>query len=276
MTNTSDVVFVTDFLLSDCAGGAEMVDDYIIKTLNLQAVRTRDLRNVDPSKLYLLSNTFQMLPYMRAIFQIYQNYVIFEHDYKIHPTRQPNLFPNNIIPVNERINYDFYRNARCVFLQSVDHYQCFIDNEVPGTLKTLHTSLWSKEELNLLRKLRDNPKTINKIAIMDNPHPAKGTKESIDYCVANGLEYELIPKMPKEAFYEKLSSYKGLAYFPKVKESFCRLVVEAKAMLLDVYTGNNFGVTKEHWFHDLEKDKIIDYLEEGTAKAIEEIKKAII
>jgi hypothetical protein len=276
VTDTSNVVFVTDFLLSDCAGGAEMVDDYIIKSLNLTAIRTRDLKNVDPSKLYLLSNTFQMLPYMRAIFQIYQNYVVFEHDYKIHPTRQPNLFPNNIIPIQERINYDFYRNARCVFLQSVDHHQCFIDNEVPGTFKTLHTSLWSKEELDLLRTLKQVPKTINKIAIADNPHPAKGTKESIEYCLANNLEYDLIPKMRKEDFYNTIAKYKGLAYFPRVKESFCRLVVEAKAMLLDVYTGNNFGVTKEPWFHELDKDKIIDYLEEGTRKALEEIKKEII
>lgn len=269
-----NIVFVSDFLLSDCTGGAEIVDNTIISSLGLNAIRTRDIKNVDPNKLYILSNTFQLLPYVRSIFQIYQNYIIFEHDYKIHPTRQPNLFPGNIIPEAERINYSYYKNARYVFLQSIDHHECFVANKVDANYIVLHTSIWDNDELALLKKLSNTPKN-NKIGITDNPHPAKGTKESIEYCVKNNLEYELIPKLPKEQFYEKLASYKGLAYFPYVKESFCRLVVEAKALGLDVYTGNNFGVTREPWFQTIDKKDIIDYLSNGTKDALNQIKKVI-
>jgi len=270
------VVFVSDFLISDCQGGAEMVDDTIVKSLGLQAVRTRELTNVDPYKLYLLSNTFQMQGYVRSIFHIYQNYVIFEHDYKIHPSRQPNLFPNNIIPEAERINYRYYANARCVFLQSNDHEKCFLDNGVPGVFKNLHTSIWSKEELNLLKEFNREKATIDKVAIMDHYHPAKGKDQAIEYCKKNNLEYELIPKMPRDEFYKKLAQYKSLAYFPIVKESFCRLVVEAKCLGLSLHTTNTYGVTSEPWFHELEGLKMINHLEQGTKTALEEIHRAIL
>lgn len=239
-------------------------------------MRTKDVINVDPYKLYLLSNTFQMAPYVKAIFRIYQNYVIFEHDYKIHASRQPNLFPGNIIPEAERINYEYYANARCVFLQSNDHEKCFLDNRVPGNFKTLHTSIWSKEETALLKKYNRPTPAIDKVAIMDHYHPAKGKDQAIAYCNQNKLEYELIPKLPRDQFYEKLSQYRALAYFPIVKESFCRLVVEAKCLGLDLHTTNTYGVTSEPWFHELKGKDMISYIEDGTKKALNEIESAIL
>ena len=277
MNSVNDqVVFVSDFLISDCQGGAEMVDDTIVKRLGLSAVRTKDITNVDPHKLYLLSNTFQMPAYVKAIFKIYENYVIFEHDYKIHASRQPNLFLNNIIPEGERINYDYYRGARCIFLQSNDHQKCFMDNGVPGRYINLHTSIWSKEELSVLRSFNRKEYKIDKIAIMDHYHPAKGKDVAIEYCKNNNLEYELIPKMPRNDFYKKLSEYRALAYFPIVKESFCRLVVEAKCIGLDLYTTNNYGVTSEPWFNELSSLDIIDHIEKGTEEALAQIQKAIL
>jgi hypothetical protein len=271
-----NVVFVSDFLLSDCQGGAEMVDDTIIKALKLSAVRTKDITNVDPYKLYLLSNTFQMAPYVKAIFRIYQNYVIFEHDYKIHPSRQPNLFPNNIIPETERINYEYYANARWVFLQSNDHEKCFIDNRVPGNFKNLHTSIWSKEEISLLKKYNRKDPTIDKVAIMDHYHPAKGKEQAVAYCVENKLDYEIIPKMPRDEFYKTLSKYKAFAYFPIVKESFCRVVVEAKCLGLDLHTTNTYGVTTENWFNKLSGLDMILHIEKGTKEALDQIQRAIL
>ena len=272
---SDQVVFVSDFFLSDCQGGAEMVDDTIIKTLKLTTARSRDLQNVDPYKLYILSNTFQLQPFIRGIFKIYQNYIIFEHDYKIHTTRQPNLFPGNIVPVAERTNYDYYQNARCTFLQSSDHEQCFKDNQVPGVFKTFHTSIWSKEEINLLKKHKRSEAKINKVAIMDHYHPAKGKDRAIAYCKENNLEFELIPKMDRNSFYEKLSQYSALAYFPIVKESFCRLVVEARAMGLSVYSSNDYGVTTEEWYRNIDKNDIIDYIEAGSKAVLTALQQEI-
>lgn len=272
---SNQVVFVSDFLISDCQGGAEMVDDTIIKRLNLTAMRTKDLTNVDPYKLYLLSNTFQMPPYIKAIFRIYENYVIFEHDYKIHASRQPNLFLNNIIPEIERTNYEYYKGARYTFLQSNDHYKCFMDNQVPGKYINLHTSIWSKEELSVLRQFNRRDYKIDKVAIMDHYHPAKGKDIAVKYCKDNNLEYELIPKMPRNDFYKKLSEYKALAYFPIVKESFCRLVVEAKCIGLDLHTTNTYGVTSEPWFNKLKGLEMISHIEKGTEEALDQIQKAI-
>lgn len=272
---SDQVVFVSDFLISDCQGGAEMVDDTIIRSLKLTPVRSRQVQNVDPYKLYILSNTFQLPEYVRAIFRIYQNYIIFEHDYKIHPTRQPNLFPNNIIPVQERINYEYYANARCVFLQSSDHEKCFKDNQVPGVFKTFHTSIWSNAELDLLRKYKRTEAKINKVAIMDHYHPAKGKDKAIAYCKENNLEFELIPKMPRDEFYKKLSEYTALAYFPIVKESFCRLVVEAKAMGLTVHSSNDYGVTTEEWYQSIPSDDVIDYIEAGSKAVLKALKAEI-
>ena len=252
-----------------------MVDDTIIKSLKLTPVRSREVQNVDPYKLYVLSNTFQLPEYVRAIFRIYQNYIVFEHDYKIHASRQPNLFPNNIIPVEQRINYDYYQNARCVFLQSSDHEQCYKDNQVPGVFKTFHTSVWSKEELALLRKHSRPKATIDKVAIMDHYHPAKGKDRAIAYCKQNNLDFELIPKMPRDDFYKKLSEYSALAYFPIVKESFCRLVVEAKAMGLTVHSSNDYGVTTEEWYRNIPSEDVVDYIEAGSKAVIEALRSEI-
>lgn len=278
MSNLSDTVFVSDFFLSDHQGGAEIVDNTIIEHLGVEIKRTRELINVDPNKFYILSNTFQMPGYIRGIFKIYQNYIIFEHDYKIHHSRQPNLFANNIIPVQERINYDFYRNARHVFVQSNDHLKCFIDNEVQANFINLHTSIWDSSEINLLRELNKNRTKveIDKIAIVDYSHPAKGRDIAIEYCKSKKIEYELIPSMARDDFYKTLSKYRGLAYFPFVKESFCRLVVEAKCMGLELHTTNTYGVTSEEWFNTLSGTDMINYIEQGTEKALQELKRVIL
>ncbi len=272
MRDYSDVVFVSDMFLSECQGGAEIVDDTIVKHFKFKTMKSIEVTNVDPNKLYVLSNTYQLPAYVRAIFKIYRNYIIFEHDYKIHASRQPNLFPNCIIPVQERINYDYYANANVVFLQSEDHLQCFKDNQVPGNFINLRTSIWSEDDLKLLESIRQPEKITTGAAIVDYPHPAKGKAESIEYAVKNNIQYTLIPRLPREEFYKELNKYSKLIYIPKVKESFCRLIVEAKALYLDVVTGNS-GVTKEEWFMNVHSRDIIDYLRDGTETALQNIER---
>ena len=271
MTNLDHVVFVSDFFLGEYNGGAEMVDNTIAKSLNIKHIRTRDVSNVDPNKTYLLSNTYHLKPYIKAIFKIYENYLVFEHDYKIHPSRQPNLFKDNIIPPGERVNYDYYKHARIVFLQTEDHKECFVANEVPGSFEVLHTSIWSKDELDLLEKFSSKEKSY-KAAVVSNPHPAKGTPEAVEYCAKNSIEYDLIPPMPKDQFYDTLAGYSKLIYFPSVKESFCRLVVEARALGLEVISSDNYGVTKENWYKTVDKKDILGYLSKGSEEALKLIR----
>ena len=50
----------------------------------------------------------------------------------------------------------------------------------------------------------------------------------------------------------KLSKCSGIVFFPMARETFCRLVVEAKCLGLDVITSKNYGASMEEWFDELE------------------------
>jgi hypothetical protein len=272
-------ILVSDYFYPDYSGGAEIVDHTIAYELDLEMVTCRNLAAkgyVDPATMYLLSNTYQMPSHLKNIFCNFGNYCIMEHDYKFHISRQPNKFPNNIVPKNQRINLDYYSGAHKVFLQSLDHERCFQDNEIPGTFQCLSTSIWSTEELDYLLVLEgDRGTRSSTVAITDNPHPDKGTKEAIAFCKDSEYPYDLIAPMKHKDFLAKLSTYNSIAYFPKVKESFCRLVVEAKCLGMTVHTTNTYGVTSEPWFHKYSGKELVGFLRQGSKEALVEIAKAL-
>jgi hypothetical protein len=204
------------------------------------------------------------------------NYSIFEHDYKIHPSRQPNRYPNEIFPKKELINLDFYRSAKNVFVQSKDHLDCFQANGVQANFVNLSTSIWSDEELTILNTYRDYLLDGNRIkhsfAVLDNPIPEKGTQNAVNWCIQNTIDYETIARLDRLTFLEKLSEHPVLVYFPTVKESFCRVVVEARCMDMNVISPKTFGAVKEPWFKMHGAD-LIEFLRFRSRENLETIQK---
>jgi len=268
-----NVYYVADFSKDDYLGGAEIVDHTIYSSLKIPFRYSRDL-NYNKDDFYIISNCLQLPTKVREKLLANSNYVIVEHDYKIHYTRQPNLFPNEIFPKYELINLDLYDRAQTVFMQSKDHLDCHIANGVRATFKVLDGSIWSKKELDTLTLLSSPNKESYKYAIIDSSAPLKGTERSINFCQSNNFDYELLPKTSQEQFYRNLSKYSTLVYLPIVKESFCKVVVEARALQMNVITNKTYGAVKEPWFN-LSGQSMIDFLTQASDKNLKEIKNSL-
>jgi hypothetical protein len=67
----------------------------------------------------------------------------------------------------------------------------------------------------------------------------------------------------REDFLDKLSDCSGLVFFPIARETFCRLLVEAKCLGLKVTTNKNSGAAMENWF-GMEGEDLLKFLKIKT------------
>lgn len=271
------VNIITDSTVKDYPAGAEMVDDTLSRYLDAEIIPTRFFDTINSDTTYIISNATMMKAHIKEQLINNHEYYIFEHDYKFHHTRQPHRFKDNIIPKDQLINIDYYKNAKCVFLQTKDHLECFNNNEIQGNFISLGTSLWSEEELSLLNHYRElyfqkDPR----IVVIANQTADKGRDIALQWCYEWGIKPHTIATVSQKDFYNELGKYSSLVYFPRVKESFCRLVIEAKAMNLNVITKAYYGVTRENWYNDLNGEKLIAFLRTSTINNIQTIKNIIL
>lgn len=268
------VIYLADHDINDYPGGAEKVDYNIytqIPGVIFWKIHTKGQPIIEPETTYILGNsTFLTQETKNKLIQ-YKNYLIFEHDYKIHYTRQPHRYPNHIFPKQELINLDLYSNAKVVFLQTNNHLDGFLANGIKANFVNLRTSIWSKDELHSLRSLTCKEKTTYKYCIIGNKTPDKGADIAEAFCKDNTLDYEILPSLPLQAFYAVMADYSTLVYFPRVRESFCRLVVEARCLQMNVITSKNYGAVCESWFSKSGKE-LIDFLQYNTELNLDKIK----
>ncbi len=271
-------ILISDFTIKEVPhGGSEWVNQVLIDKFNLEFEYSQNVKVLDPSNFYIISNISLMNPNLvRTISNL--NYIIIENDYKICPSRHPWRYPESIVPVNERINYDLYSNAKAVFVQTTDHLNVYLKNDVKANFLNLESSIWSEEDLNLLEELyNQNKNKTDKFGVYYTNNWIKNTQGNLKYCSENKLPVSIIKETKNRIeFLSNLAKCKGLVFYPIARETFCRLVVEAKCMGLDVITSKNYGASLEPWFDELMGVKLIDYLREQTNNNIKLIEKYII
>jgi len=136
-----------------------------------------------------------------------------------------------------------------------------------------------------MEKILDETTTKNgKTCVYDSGNWIKNTKNTIKYCEDNNIDYGLVGDSPtREGFLRGMAQYSRFIFLPVARETYCRVVVEAKCLGLDVtttYVGpsstnrdlNNYGVTLEDYFH-LKGKEMIKYLRIGNKVNIKKIKK---
>lgn len=265
-------ILISDFTIKEAPhGGSEWVNQVLIDKFNLEFKYASLLTEWDPTCFYIISNVSLMKPELvRQIPTL--KYIIIENDYKICASRHPWRYPNSIVPVIERINYDLYKNALAVFVQTTDHFNVYKANQVKGNFINLNCSIWSDQDLELLKKFLDQKAFKNgKYAVYYTNNWIKNSEGALKYCQDNKLHPELIENTPNRIdFLDKLSNCTGLVFFPIARETFCRLVVEAKCMGLEVITSRNYGASLETWF-DMKGDDMIKFLKIKTAKNLKTI-----
>lgn len=269
-------IVISDFTTKEAPhGGSEWVNEVMIEKFGLEFQYSQQVTSFNPDDFYIISNISLMRPdLVRQIPNL--NYVIMEHDYKICPSRHPWRYPDSIIPQNDRINYDLYANAKAVFVQTNDHQRVYKTNDVKANFVNLHSSIWAENDLQLLeRMLSENTTKNGKHAIYATDNWIKNTQGAIKYCEDNMLDFGLIPNQEKrEDFLSKMAQCSHLVFFPIARETFCRLVVEAKCMGLNVITSKNYGASLEGWF-DMSGQELIDFLRMQTEENLIKISKFV-
>jgi hypothetical protein len=270
-------ILISDFTINEIPhGGSEWVNQVLIEKLNLDFEYSQNIKSFDKNNFYIISNISLMNPNLiKEIKNL--NYIIIENDYKICHSRHPWRYENNIIPENERINYDLYKNAKAVFVQTTDHMNIFIKNDVVGNFINLGCSIWSDSDIEILKSLNSKYKEKNnKYAIYYTNNWIKNTQGNLKYCHENKLPFQIIKESNNRVeFLDNLAKCEGIVFFPIARETFCRLVVEAKSLGLDVVTSKNYGASLENWFHELSGIDMINFLKNQTKDNLEKISKYI-
>jgi len=271
----SKVVFIDDF--PDGTGGAEQVNRVVGDHFDVEWLKSDEITKLGANDFYILGNISLMHPgIIDAIVAENLNYVILEHDYKICSSRHPWSYEGCIVPEEERINYDLYKNAKAVFVQTTDHLNVFKANGVKANFINLKSTLWSDEDLDLLevywRKTEIEPRDWT-CAVVNSSNWIKNTEGAIAFCKEARLDYTLIhPNDKRSVFIFNLSRHPSLVFFPLARESCCRLVVEARCLNMNVITSINYGAVLEPWY-EMSGLELIEFLRKSTKKNLKKIKK---
>lgn len=247
------IYIVSDFFIEEVSGGAEINDFILYNELNTK-LKTKRIRSHELSENILTSNSFFIISNFLNINQkVFEkltknkNYVLYEHDHKYVIHRNPGMYKNFIVPENELVNKEFYENAIKVFVQSNFHKDIVEKNLKIKNIVSLGGNLWDNKTLEYLQFLSKKQKK-DMCSIMFSNIPHKNTNDSIKFCEAKNLKYELIEDRVYELFLEKLSNNSTLVFFPKTPETLSRICVEARMCNMKVITNNLVGATKEDWF----------------------------
>jgi hypothetical protein len=269
-------ILISDFSYEEMPhGGSEVGNQMLIEEFNLEFLKATEVTGFSHDDFYIISNISLMKDELVKQIKDY-NYIIFECDYKIVAHRHPWRYPDSLIPKEHRQNYDLYKNAKAIFVKSTDHLNVYKLNEVEGNFINLRTNMWSESDLQLLEKLLDeNPEKNGKYCVYNTPNWIKNSQGAIKYCQDNNLPMGFIQNgTDREGFLSEMAKYSNFVFFPVARETYCRVVVEAKCLGLDVITTRNYGVTLEDYF-DLKGKEMISYLRMGNKMNMNKLKKYI-
>ena len=262
MTN---LVYVSDALLSDIVGGGELNDNELCielknKGFSVQKIRSSQIleKQIDTDCFYIISNFIMLNSSAKDKIQNTCRYIIYEHDHKYLKNRNPAEFKNYKAPDNMIINKNFYKNAKAVLCQSSFHEAIIKKNTGLKNLWNISGNLWSLETLKMIRQLSKSEKE-DRYSIMNSKISHKNTSETRFYCEKKGYDYELISSNNYHDFLKMLSKNKNFIFLPKTPETLSRVVVEARMMGIKTITNNRVGAAHEPWFN-LSGDTLINLM----------------
>ena len=187
------IVFISDFFVDQVTGGAEIYDDILIKELSERKIKVAKFNShefttkhlnlyIKTGFNFIISNFTNLPDNVKKSFEVYgSRYVIIEHDHKYLVGRDPSNYVNFKAPQGRIINRSFYASAKNVFCQSIKHAEVLSDNLKIDNVINLECSLWSKEQIEILRSLTDQEKN-DKCFVLGDANPIKGSKEAKKYC----------------------------------------------------------------------------------------------
>ncbi len=262
-------VFVMDYFFSEFQGGAELNAETLanslqnigaeIELINSSKV-TIEFMKQRKNDIFVFGN-FVLLSEESKKYAINNlTYLIYEQDHKYLKTRNPIFFPNFKAPEHMLCNIEFFKAAKKNLFLTKLSKDVFVDNTGLKNVHNLGCSIWSKEDLNVMRKFSSNNK-VDTIAILDSDNPIKRKATAIEYCKYRDLNFELIKDKNYHKFLEKLSKHESFIFFTGHLETCARIIVEAKMLNVRVfYQKKLIGAASEPWFN-LSGLELIDEIE---------------
>ena len=202
------------------------------------------------------------------------SYCIMEHDHKYLKTRDPSVFKDFKAPSNQIINRVFYASAKAIFAQSKLHKEVIEKNLGITNVVNLGMNLWTDEQLSIIESNLENDKK-DDYAIVNSKNPTKNTQACVQYCQEKELQYTLVSSPDYAEFIKQLSQHKKYLYFPKVLETFNRVIIEARMLGCKVNTTANNGCLSEDWFKLYKGKELIEFARSQRQRVFNDIKEAI-
>lgn len=261
------ISFVSDVISSErvgaANGGAALNDDVLCQAMkgaghDVRVVNSKNLSSIG-SEYVLLSNFFNVKSELLAELVSRGKYSIVAHDYKFVAHMNPAAYADFLVPEDRLINFDLFSRADNVFCQS-NLQKSIYDKNVTAKTHNLSGNLWDTPTISFMGALSKRNKLRSGVtAVVKSPYPQKGVAESIQFCIQNRLDYDLVSDKVYHAFLNKLAQFEGLCFIPQVPETLSRVCVEAKVMGLSVLTTKMVGAVGESWW-SLDKEALSEKL----------------
>jgi hypothetical protein len=274
---TNKILFIADVYVNELPGGAELVNDELISLLEIGGfeVVKAIAREITPDVLNFYRDTPIILGSFVSMREDTKNelasgkykYVIYEHDHKYLPLRNPALFQNFEAPKNGIVNRALYENARMVACQTAMHEDIINRNLKLSNTNNLSSSLWGNNFLDAVLDIPvDKPRKF--AAVIASTNPVKNQAGAEGFCKQKNYDYEVISEPTPIELAKRLSQFDKLVFFPTVPESLGRTAVEAKMVGCGIITNNLLAVTKEPWFN-LPRQELVQYLRDSRQKTVD-------
>ena len=261
------IIFVADFFANQILGGGELNNQvfvhrirergFDVEEINSHLVTISFLKNHQDA-CFVIANFVNLKPVSLAYLQKHCRYVIYEHDHKYVEGRNPAHYPDFLIPREEIINYDFYKDAINVFCQSSFHKDIVEKNLLLSNIINLSGNLWSDDDLAVIEALESKDKE-DRAIILHSQIPHKNTAGAIEFCKRKNIDFMLAESASYYQFLELIAANSRLVFLPKSPETLSRIVVEARMLGLSVITNNNVGAKYEDWIN-LKGVDLIEYV----------------
>jgi hypothetical protein len=274
-----DMIYVSDFFVTELTGGAELTFEAIIEAspfdrqtsfrVHSSSVTIPMLKRAPKKALWVLGNFSQMEPEVIQWMSDPSNnisYVVLEMDFKFCNFRSPLLHETQMkspcdCHLLERgiLVANFFKHAKlCVWMSTLqkkkyqDLYPSVLQSELFESISFVSSSIFAKKSIEILESLierRKNGTVVkNQYAVLGSSSWIKGTKEATEWCTANKKTAKVLSGLSPAAFLEELAKCEGFVFLPKDDDTCPRVTIEAKILGLDLVLNNHVLQRIEPWF----------------------------
>ena len=278
-----DIIFVADVYASGLQGGAELVNDQVIRILKedghditqllCSMITVNFLKAISDNAVVIFGSFITLSEAAKDELSTGKyDYIVYEHDHKYLRERDPSCFRFFKAPSAAIVNTTFYQKASLVVCQSLEHERIINLNLHLKNTHSVGSSLWDDGFLDALPSI--STEKTKEAAIVASTNKIKNQQRAEAYCKENNIPYEVISAPTPLELCKKLAPFKYLVFFPGVPESLCRVVVEAKMVGCKIISNKLLGAASEEWFRGTPKE-IIKEMKGAPTKTLNILRNAI-